>query len=71
MPAIMLNAYETGSSLDRHHPAILAMTSAELSELVQWSDMVLFDYITGHYDRLVPHFSLKKTLGYISYFVGH
>lgn len=47
----MLSAYDTGVALDRHAPALLGMTPAELSELLQWSDLVLLDYITGHYDR--------------------
>ncbi len=51
IPSILLNAYHTGQTLDHHHPALGRMSSLEISELVQWSDMILFDYITGHYDR--------------------
>jgi hypothetical protein len=29
------------------------LTEGELKALVQWTDLVLFDYITGHYDRYV------------------
>ncbi len=51
IPSVLLNAYHTGQTLDHHHPALGRMSSLEISELVQWSDMILFDYITGHYDR--------------------
>lgn len=35
-------------------------TKAELLELVQWSDLVVFDYITANFDRLVSNlFSLQ------------
>lgn len=35
-------------------------TTAELLELVQWSDLVVFDYITANFDRLVSNlFSLQ------------
>ena len=53
MPAVILTAYETGRTLDSNNPVLTSMTSGELAELLQWSDMVLFDYIIGHYDRYV------------------
>ncbi|XP_034032739.1 four-jointed box protein 1 [Thalassophryne amazonica] len=35
-------------------------TTAELLELVQWSDLILFDYLTANFDRLVSNlFSLQ------------
>jgi hypothetical protein len=51
MPDALLEAYEARRALNRSSPRLPSMSSAEFSALVQWSDLILFDYITGHYDR--------------------
>ena len=35
-------------------------TADELAALVQWSDLILFDFITGHYDRYETFWYLVK-----------
>ena len=52
MPSRLLAAYDSGRPLSP--PDLLNTTSEdddELSALVQWSDLIVFDYVTGHYDR--------------------
>jgi hypothetical protein len=51
MPPVILEAYESGHVFARDHPAVHLMTANNLTEIVQWSDLILFDYLTGHYDR--------------------
>ncbi|KAK3525847.1 hypothetical protein QTP70_010913, partial [Hemibagrus guttatus] len=42
------------------HVELQAKSEAELRELLQWSDLVLLDYITANFDRLVSNlFSLQ------------
>ncbi|XP_062244992.1 four-jointed box protein 1 [Platichthys flesus] len=45
------------------HPVLEQLgnkTTAELLELMQWSDLILFDYLTANFDRLVSNlFSLQ------------
>nr|XP_060620749.1 four-jointed box protein 1 [Anolis sagrei ordinatus] len=41
-------------------PALRGLSLAQLVELVQWSDLILFDYLTANFDRLVSNlFSLQ------------
>jgi len=55
MPSLLLSAYSSGKPLS----TVRNITQDELSALVQWTDLILFDYITGHYDRRVDMFSTK------------
>ncbi|XP_077372088.1 four-jointed box protein 1 [Festucalex cinctus] len=42
------------------HPELLNKTAAELVDLMQWSDLIIFDYMTANFDRLVSNlFSLQ------------
>ncbi|XP_019749873.1 four-jointed box protein 1 [Hippocampus comes] len=42
------------------HPELLNKTTAELVDLMQWSDLIIFDYMTANFDRLVSNlFSLQ------------
>ncbi|XP_029379011.1 four-jointed box protein 1 [Echeneis naucrates] len=45
------------------HPVLAELrnkTTAELLELMQWSDLIMFDYLTANFDRLVSNlFSLQ------------
>ena len=38
--------------LDVTSAALTQMDESQLEELVQWSDMIVFDYLTGNYDRV-------------------
>lgn len=52
--------HRSGLGLRPLQPELQTKTKAELLELVQWSDLVLFDYITANFDRLVSNlFSLQ------------
>lgn len=52
MPSMLLAAYETGVPLTGANLVMRSgVTADDLSALVQWSDLILFDFITGHYDR--------------------
>ncbi|XP_054632700.1 four-jointed box protein 1 [Dunckerocampus dactyliophorus] len=42
------------------HPQLRNKTTAELLDLMQWSDLIIFDYLTANFDRLVSNlFSLQ------------
>ena len=48
---------------------LAALDDNILTQLVQWSDLVIFDYLTGNYDRVA---SMQVTLNYfypLSFFV--
>ena len=51
MPGPILQSYRNSTALDSSHPALAAMDMSQLSEMLQWGDMILFDYLTGNYDR--------------------
>lgn len=52
--------HRSGSGVRPLQTELQAKGRAELLELVQWSDLVVFDYITGNFDRLVSNlFSLQ------------
>lgn len=52
MPPLLLNALRTQRNVTVTTEELTVMMSAELSELLQWSDLIVFDYITGNYDRV-------------------
>lgn len=52
IPTVILDAYESGYAFNWTHPALRRMTAGQLQVLLQWSDLILFDYITGNYDRV-------------------
>lgn len=47
MPSVLLSAYNQGQPMTE----VRNVTDEDLRALVQWSDLIVFDYITGHYDR--------------------
>lgn len=52
--------HRSGFGLRPLLPELQTKTTADLLELVQWSDLVVFDYITANFDRLVSNlFSLQ------------
>lgn len=53
MPSVILNALENNSSLTWRDIDVASLSANEMSDLVQWSDLIVFDYITGNYDRFV------------------
>ena len=58
MPSVILEAFEQNYTLNYTHPDLSHLSANHLSHALQWSDMVVFDYLTGHYDRLVLDHSL-------------
>ncbi|CAG2123264.1 unnamed protein product, partial [Medioppia subpectinata] len=52
MPSLILNSLITNTTLHSRDWRLKNVTSAELVELMQWSDLLLFDYLTGNYDRV-------------------
>ncbi|XP_060770974.1 four-jointed box protein 1 [Neoarius graeffei] len=52
--------HRSGFGLRPLEPELQNKSRAQLLELVQWSDLVVFDYITANFDRLVSNlFSLQ------------
>ena len=64
MPAILRQALVAGTTIevtydnaghvfnDTSHVYLRDLSVTQAPELAQWSDMVVFDYITGNYDRI-------------------
>lgn len=51
---------QQGGGLQLSAETISNMTLTYLVELMQWSDLILFDYLTANFDRIVSHiFSLQ------------
>lgn len=51
---------QQGGGLQLFAETISNMTLTYLVELMQWSDLILFDYLTANFDRIVSHiFSLQ------------
>lgn len=51
---------QQGGGLQLFAETISNMTVTYLVELMQWSDLILFDYLTANFDRIVSHiFSLQ------------
>ena len=50
MPAILLEALEAGTTIDLAR--LRDLNIKEAAEVAQWSDLVVFDYLTGNYDRV-------------------
>ena len=51
IPKKLLQTYESKTVIDNSFLQNSTLNMNEIADLVQWSSMVLFDYITGHYDR--------------------
>ena len=62
MPYLLLNKLKANLSQPNpiNGPELMRLSSNEqegldeniLTELVQWSDLIIFDYLTGNYDRV-------------------
>lgn len=53
MPPILMEAFNKNSTVHSDNEEIQAASVSTLVDIVQWGDMVIFDYLTGHYDRSV------------------
>ena len=51
LPPVILDAYKNNSTLSWNTRAVRQVPVYELADLLQWSDLIVYDYITGHYDR--------------------
>ncbi|XP_043101489.1 four-jointed box protein 1 [Puntigrus tetrazona] len=55
-----LRKQQGGGGLQLTAEALSNMTATYLVELMQWSDLIIFDYLTANFDRVVSHiFSLQ------------
>ena len=54
MPFILRDTLQQGlDSLGRKRKMdLLEIDSESLAEVAQWSDLIIFDYLTGNYDRV-------------------
>jgi four-jointed box protein 1 len=52
MPTLLLSAYESGHPLTYQTNQLYNATADQLTAIVQWTDMIVFDYVIGHYDRV-------------------
>ncbi len=58
MPAALRRALESGDVVGRARLRDL-QPETELARLAQWSDLVVFDYLTGNHDR-VAYLQVKR-----------
>jgi four-jointed box protein 1 len=77
MPRLLQASYNSGIPLSFHNMSCpqnfvktdnssLPLTSEELVDLFQWSDMIIFDYLTGNYDRSVRCYYNKRTTTFVA-----
>ena len=59
MPAILLEALKARTTIDVRKARLRDLNIMEAAEVAQWSDLVVFDYLTGNYDRVA---SMQVTL---------
>lgn len=52
MPEAIYNAYLQNEPLTQEKLQTLKLNDTTLSDLVQWGSMIIFDYLTGNYDRV-------------------
>ncbi|XP_013407271.1 uncharacterized protein LOC106171460 [Lingula anatina] len=52
MPYCLLNAFTSHRVVDRNSPFLQTLSTSGLIHLLQWGEMIIFDYITGNYDRV-------------------
>ena len=57
MPSLILQAYKTGEPIraeDINKSINQSNSYNHVPEIVQWGTMIIFDYLTGNYDRYDP-----------------
>lgn len=54
MPSVGYRLYPqaVGGATKSRDASLKMLSERELAQLVQWSDLLVFDYLTGNYDRL-------------------
>ena len=52
MPGLLRQALVTGTTLDTGVVPLHELSAGDAADLAQWSDLVVFDYVTGIYDRV-------------------
>ncbi|XP_053384416.1 four-jointed box protein 1-like [Mercenaria mercenaria] len=55
IPPIILEAYRKGTPVTSHvihTSSLLSRSPAQIAEVVQWGTMIVFDFLTGNYDRV-------------------
>ncbi|GIY01843.1 four-jointed box protein 1 [Caerostris extrusa] len=52
LPSLLLSSLMTDDVLSANRGELLSLPVTKLVELLQWSDLIIFDYITGNYDRV-------------------
>ncbi|XP_041365524.1 four-jointed box protein 1-like [Gigantopelta aegis] len=52
MPPLLFEIYKTGSSLDQNILTKHKLQPKDISNIIQWGSMIIFDYLTGNYDRV-------------------
>ncbi|XP_069134025.1 uncharacterized protein [Argopecten irradians] len=52
IPQLILKKYEQKSVINQASLKNSNLTTSQLSQLFQWGGMVIFDYLTGNYDRV-------------------
>ena len=51
MPSIIMDAVNSGSALDYSTPALRSLSDEQLALVVEYTDMIVLDYLTQHTDR--------------------
>ncbi|CAL1266390.1 unnamed protein product [Larinioides sclopetarius] len=52
LPSLLLSSLMHNEVLSANNGELLSLPVKKLVELLQWSDLIIFDYITGNYDRV-------------------
>ncbi|GBN06301.1 Four-jointed box protein 1 [Araneus ventricosus] len=52
LPSLLLSSLMRNEVLSANNGELLSLPVKKLVELLQWSDLIIFDYITGNYDRV-------------------
>ncbi|GIY46231.1 polyadenylate-binding protein 2-B [Caerostris darwini] len=52
LPSLLLSSLMSDDVLSANRGELLSLPVTKLVELLQWSDLIIFDYITGNYDRV-------------------
>lgn len=51
MPEAIYNAYLQKEPLTGTNLKLMKLNDTAISDIVQWGNMLIFDYLTGNYDR--------------------
>ncbi|CAE1269915.1 FJX1 [Acanthosepion pharaonis] len=59
MPEAIYNAYLQKEPLTGANLNLMKLNDTAISDIVQWGNMLIFDYLTGNYDRYFTAFGIK------------